>query len=144
MALIEVLKTYHDLCQEIEFFDTVLKETQREWAINRNLMFRNPTPSHNGGFVPMPMERVAENMDKIMERHNKVESMLNAKKKLKKQVEDAISDFEGIDYKVAYKRFIEGKKLEVIAEELNYSIDGIKKISSRITKATSASGSRHK
>jgi hypothetical protein len=135
VSLVEMLNMYDDLCKEIEYFEALLKETEKEWRVNRKLMFINPTPSHNGGLVPVPMDRVAENMDKVLERYKKIERLLKAKKKLKKTAEEILGSFEGIDYQVAYKRFVEKKKLELIAIELDYSIDGIKKISSRITKA---------
>lgn len=132
-SLSEILSMYRELCNEIEYFETILKETETEWKINRKLMFINPSPQ-SGGYIPVSMDIVAQNLDKIMDRHDKIERLLNAKKRLKKQAERIMNQFDGIDYKVAYARFVEGKKLELIAEELNYSVDGIKKISARISR----------
>ena len=128
--LTDILLSYKDLCYEIEYFELLLKETEKEWRYNRKIMIGHP-----GKSTAYPIDTIAVNMDKIRERHDKYEQLLDVKIRLKERAEDIIKSFEGIEYKVAYKRFVEKKKLEEIAEELHYSVDGIKKISSRITKA---------
>ena len=128
--LVDVLLSYKELCQEIEYFELLLSETEREWSHNRKVLIGTP-----GKGSALPIDRMAENMDLIRDRHDKYEGLLEIKRRLKDRAEDIISSFDGIEYKVAYKRFVEKKKLEEIAEELHYSVDGIKKISSRITKA---------
>ncbi|MED4399796.1 hypothetical protein [Metabacillus fastidiosus] len=126
VGLIEVLSSYKDICLSVEYYEVLLSETQIEWQIYRSMMFSSNC---------MGMDKVAENLDRIIEKHNNLEKLLDLNTRLKEQAEKVIASFEGIDYKVAYKRFVEGKTLEKIAEELEYSVQGVKKISSRITHA---------
>jgi DNA-directed RNA polymerase specialized sigma24 family protein len=51
--------------------------------------------------------------------------------KIKEQIRKNIEKMDGLDKKVAYKRDIEGKSLLEIADELGYSYDYIKNVSSR-------------
>lgn len=129
-GLVEILLSYKELCYEIEYFELLLEEAEREWKNDRRIMI-----GESGKTTIYTVDRIAENMDKITDRHNKYEKLISIKKRLKFQAEEIMRKFDGIEYRVAYKRFVEKKKLEEIAEELHYSIDGIKKISSRITKA---------
>ncbi|WP_445506807.1 hypothetical protein [Niallia sp. 03190] len=133
-SLSEILSMYKEVCEEIENYEVLLKEINSQWKINYGLMERNPSPN-GGGYIPVTMDIVAGHMDKLRDKHDRIERILKANRKLKKVAEEMLKKFNGTDYKVAYARFVEGKKLEDIAEELNYSIDGIKKISSRITRA---------
>lgn len=131
---LKVLESYTDLCNEIDYFNTILNDIQREWQINRQLMFFNPSGRH-GGYVPMGLDQVAERLDTIRDRHDEVESYVNEKKKLKRELEDIMKRFTGLDYKVMYKRFVEHKALNEIAAELGYSYDYIKQVSSRMRQA---------
>ncbi|GAF22375.1 hypothetical protein JCM19047_2120 [Bacillus sp. JCM 19047] len=45
-----------------------------------------------------------------------------------------LNKLEGLEYKVAYKKWIENKSLIQISHELNFSLDHIKKVSARIGK----------
>ena len=128
---LKVLESYTDLCNEIDYFNTILQDIQREWQINRNLMFFNPSGRH-GGYVPVGMDRVAERLDTIRDRHDEVESYVKEKKKLKRELEDVMKRFTGLEYKVMYKRFVEHKTLNEIAVDLGYSYQYIKEVSSRI------------
>ncbi|MNI86465.1 hypothetical protein D3C73_1435630 [compost metagenome] len=47
-------------------------------------------------------------------------------------MENNLNKFEGLEYQVAYMRDIQGLPLYKIAEQLGYSYDWIRKVSSRI------------
>lgn len=130
---LSVLKSYRELCNEIEYWETMLSEREVEWKINRALMLKNPSPN-GGGYIPVPMDIAAGNLDRIKEQHDNIEKMLELKKRLKKAAEKILSQFEGVEYKVAYARFVEGKLLREIADELNYSYDYIRKMMSKINR----------
>lgn len=132
-SLSEVLGSYRDLCNEIEYWETMLKGKEIEWKINRKLMFKNPSPN-GGGYIPVGMDIAAGNLDKIRERHDEIERIIRLKKRLKRAAEKVLSRFEGVEYKVAYARFVEGKLLREIAGELNYSYDYVRKIMSKVNK----------
>lgn len=61
-----------------------------------------------------------------------LEGTLEDMRMTRADIGDKIKDFEGLEYKVAVGKFIEGKKLEDIAEELGYSYIHIARISAKI------------
>lgn len=131
IGLIDVLTSYKSICQEIEYFEVLLMEEEREYKRNRKTLIGGPTtkPSH------LPIDRQIKGINDTISKHTAIEEILKRKRQLKKQAEIALSKFEGIEYQVAYKRFVEQKTLSQIADEENYSIDGIKKISRKINRA---------
>jgi hypothetical protein len=133
-SLVDVFQTYSNLCKEIDLLEIEKDNLENEWKVYHKLMFDNPRGGFNGGLVALPLENVAERLDKIRVKHDMVEELLNIKKRFKTQAEVILGQFDGLEYKVAYKRFVECKKLEDIADEMQYSLDWIKKVSSRISR----------
>ena len=131
IGLIDVLSHYKYICQEIEYFETLLQESELEYKWNRKRLIGGPLtkPSH------LSIDRQMEEVENTIHKYSDIELILQTKRTLKKRAEEALRKFEGIEYQVAYKRFVEQKTLQEIASEENYSIDGIKKISRRINKA---------
>lgn len=127
----EILTSYKELCLEIEYFEIMLREIEDEWKLHRLTLIGHPDMKRTA----LPIDSLTGEMDNLSYKHTNIENLLDLKKRLKKQAEEIMSRFEGIEHKVAYKRFVEKKTLEQIAVELNYSIDGIKKISRRIKRA---------
>jgi hypothetical protein len=133
-SLVDVFQTYSNLCKEIDLLEIERKNLEAEWKIYRSLMFGNRRAGFNGGIAALPMENVAERLDKIKDKHDLVEKLLGIKNRFRTQAELILSQFDGVEYQVAYKRFVECKKLEDIAEEMQYSLDWIKKVSARISR----------
>jgi len=82
-----------------------------------------------------------EDYQKLYEELGKLDSMIFLQEeilknldKLKKDILKCVEGLQGIEYKVAYKRYIEGKTQEQTAEELNYNSRSIQKIEARIRK----------
>jgi hypothetical protein len=132
--IIDVFQSYTNLCREIDLLEIEKSNLESEWEVYHKLMFNNPRGGFNGGLVALPLENVAERLDKIKSKHDLVEKVLDIKKRFKTQAEVILNQFDGIEYKVAYMRFVECKKLEEIAEETSYSLDWIKKVSARISR----------
>lgn len=84
--------------------------------------------SHN--FALMPFDRAWEHICKLDEKLETLNKVMADKELVKKQMEQKISSFEGIDYMVAYWR-LQGLTLAEIADKLGYSYGWIKKISAR-------------
>ena len=126
--LIDVLTQYKDICASIEFYEILLQDAEIEYKRSRKVLIGGPTakPSHS------PIERQYEGTKDTISRYEEIEKVLEKKKKLKKDAEEALRKFEGIEYQVAYKRFVEKKTLAEIADEGNYSLVWIKKVSQRI------------
>jgi len=79
------------------------------------------------------IDTVAEKLDKLAERIEWLTERYDSKQTIKKNIEEQLKELNGIEYKVAYMRIVESKRLEEIAEELNYSVDWIKKVSAKVT-----------
>ena len=128
--LVEVLTQYKDICASIEYHEILLQDAEIEYKRNRKVLIGGPKakPSHS------PIEKQYEGTKETISRYEEIEQVLEKKRELKKRAEEALRKFEGIEYQVAYKRFVENKTLEEIADELHYSLSGIKKISMRINR----------
>ena len=128
--LVDVLTQYKDICASIEFYEILLQDAEIEYKRNRKVLIGGPKarPTH------LPIDRQYEGINDTISKHEEIEKVLEAKKELKKRAEEALRKFEGIEYQVAYKRFVENRTLEEIADELHYSLSGVKKISMRINR----------
>jgi hypothetical protein len=141
----KVTQSYNDLCKEIEVLEVRIDSLESERNYYTKLMWGNAPKGSST--IDYSIERVKGDkphlaLDKVIERLNKIDDsmyilgeILSAKQKAKLQIEKAMSEFEGLEYKVAYKRDIEGKPLHAIADELGYSYDWIRKMSSKVKKA---------
>lgn len=122
----EPYRYYCDLINEIELLeyqlDICIKE-RHDWSFYGRL----------GQTVRM--DQAAERMDKLASQIERLSEQIEQRKKYRKHIEHKLAQFKSIEYKVAYMRIVEGKPLKEIAEELNYSIDQIKKMSAKITSA---------
>ena len=74
-----------------------------------------------------PMQNEVEKIDKLIQRLNESKNI----------IENKLEKAEGIDYKIIYKKYVEGKTLKVVAKETGYSYDWIRK------KATIKNKRRH-
>lgn len=117
-----LISTYQDLLREIEIYEKMLESYEREqYAIHR--------------LLKVPEIDYCRYLELQLALNNKtaiVQSILDDKKETQKEIFEKLNKLEGLEYKIAYKRFIEGKRLYEIADELDYSYDYIKEISSRI------------
>jgi len=123
MNMLEVFHYYNDLCREIDILETQLKvmETEREdWWIGGRL------------FHSVPMDRAAEKFDHITSKMELYEKLIASKRRTRIVLEAKLKQFEGLEYQVAYKRFVEKRTLCEIADELGYSEAWIKEVSSKV------------
>lgn len=73
-------------------------------------------------------------MKKISDLVEEYTILLEEKESTRKEIEQRMNEFEGLEYKVAYMRNAKGMTLPEIAADLGYSYDWIKRISMRIRK----------
>lgn len=133
MALLEFVRLYYDICKEIEILELRLDDLEAELKAARKLCFSGTLPSDTMS-VHVPLDKALEKYDAVVAKIRETSDQLTRKKLIQQRIESSIRDFQGIEYQVAYMRDIEGKPLYKIADELGYSYDWIKKISSRIRK----------
>lgn len=127
---INATESYHDLLKEIDVLEVRLSDLEWEYKFLYKACF-------NGNKKPfMRLHLLIERMNEICNLVEMYTTIREEKEKTKRQMEERMSEFEGIDYKVAYMRDIEYKSLMEISMELGYSYHWIAKISSRIGKNT--------
>lgn len=134
----ELLESYKNICLQIEYYETLLKDIEYEWKVNMNMMYKGVKSNGDGTYTKTPLDKAAMNLDVIKERHDKLEELVSKMKRMKKQAEKILGKMEGIEYKVAIKRYVENKTLKEIADELGYSEGYIKNVNMKISRELSA------
>jgi SMC interacting uncharacterized protein involved in chromosome segregation len=122
--------TYNDLCKEIEILELRASDLEFQMKLARKVCFR--------GFVTdqysrIPLDKALNNYDAVKDELNTVDAMLEHKKHTKRQIEQKMSEFDGLEYQVAYRRDVLRHPLDKIADDLGYSYNWIMKVSARTT-----------
>jgi hypothetical protein len=110
----EWLKDYQKLEEEIAYLEFNLERTKKElgrWT-GGDLAKYKLTPESHGANVEEKIEAI----------EYELAHKLNDIVKLKK----LISTFDGLEYKILYRKHVEGMTLEEIATELNYNTNYIR------------------
>lgn len=116
-----VTQSYRDLCTEIDILEIRIWDLENEY----NFWYRQCFGSY------IPLDICLERMEKICDAVEAYVTLLEEKEKARRRIEEKMSEFEGIDYAVCYRRDVLGMTLPEIAADLGYSEIWIKKISAR-------------
>lgn len=111
----EWLRDYRKLEEEITYLEFNLERTKRELNRWENIY-------DLGKYKLVPESLGANVEEKIEAIEYELAHKLNDIHELKK----LINTFSGLEYKILYRKHVEGKTLECIANELNYSTNYIK------------------
>jgi len=111
----EWLKDYRKLEEQITYLEYNLSKTKRELR-----RWENP---YDLGKYKLEAESLGANVEEKIE---VIEYELAHKLNDLHDLKNLISTFEGLEYKILYRKHVEGKTLETIASELNYSTNYIK------------------
>lgn len=139
----DYIESYKDIKEGIEIHKIIIDSMENEIEVIKKMMYSGaPTDiaaiqysgMPSGNFSPIPLDRLEERLNRLENRLNVEKATLDELVKKKNKIDDCINKFQGLKYKVAYRRFIQGKQLKIIADELGYSIDRIKQISAEIGK----------
>jgi predicted transcriptional regulator len=136
----EVVRCYMDLCKEIEKYEDRLESLigQKESMMERwmkplsDLSGVDYTrPKVQGGKQRMDMEEELVHLAEAEEGIEKYQALLRKLKECRDRIKESIDGTTDIAYKIAFKKLVEDKSLLVISEELNYSYNYIRNISSK-------------
>lgn len=134
-------KAYTDICKEIEILMIRQDELQGELRVlNRRIYGGKPRSKlvasylgmPGGGSNQRPTEETWEVYQAVTEALEDIADILDLKKEAKRRMEAQMSQFDTLEYKVAYLRDVERLPIAAIATRLDYSYDWIAKISSKI------------
>lgn len=105
-----LISTYQDLLRNIEIYENRLEDLYREdYALKR-----------------IKLDVYVERKYKLNNEAVVLQLIIEDKKETQRQVLEKLKQLEGLEYKIAYKRFIKGKTLNGIAEEFNISESWVK------------------
>ncbi|MBU5677760.1 hypothetical protein KQI88_15175 [Alkaliphilus sp. MSJ-5] len=133
------IKTYKDLQLEKEIIEDRIEQLKQ----NQKLLakeLRGPvdiaaidySKDKGVGITPRPLEDVlAETMQLDSMIYLEEERLKNTIRTIQK-IDARLQQLEGLHYKVAYMKEVEKKSLQEIADELDYSLDYVKKISASL------------
>lgn len=120
---------YHDLCKEIDILKVRIHDLESEYQFWYKVC-------HGKTKVHVPLDICLKRMDEICDQIEEYSTLLENKEKVRKEIESRMSEFEGLEGKIAYLRDVKGMTLAEIAAELGYSYIWIKQLSARTRKHT--------
>ena len=115
-------RMYHDLILDIEILREQIDMYEAEKA------------SWWGGRLGklVSIDKAAERVDSINDKLDILHEDLQRKTFARERIESSLQKYKSIEHKVFYKRYVEGKTLQQIADETNFSYQYIKEVSSKI------------
>lgn len=136
----EIIKSYKDLCEDIEMWKWRVEAYKAEIeALSKLAKVLGPGEVKGIDYSQPRVQGtrqigVEEFIFRLRELQNHIyihEEAISRMEESRKQMEKRIGQLEGLDRQVVYMRDIEGKTLVDIADELGYGYDWIRKISAR-------------
>jgi hypothetical protein len=129
--LLDTFRLYNDLCLEIEILQEQIASTEKslEYWLGSRIPFGSPG-SHKFG-INTAMQQTDYTIDTLNLMKERMEQLKDSKQK----IDEKIGQFKGLEYKIAYMRYCEGKSLKEIAQELGYHYDYIRQVMSKMRKA---------
>ena len=136
------LEAYKPLIEEIEILEMRIEGLKEERKFIVKKMGKGPGEVGSITYDGMPkgnseykdLARYIEEVKRIDNLLDLDESISNIKKAALKKIEKKVDTFSGPEHKIAIRQ-LQGKSLKVIARELGYSYDWVRKISCKMQKA---------
>lgn len=136
----DTIKSYKDLCEEIEIWKERIKAYEAEIkALKKLAKVYGPSDITGIDYSQPYVDSTKQiGLEEFLIRLRKLENhiyiheeAIKNMEKCRKKIEERIKKLEGIDQKVVYMRDLEGKTLKEIADELGYSYQYIKEVSAK-------------
>lgn len=141
------IELYLDIDGEIEIYEKRINDLNFELKKLRK-MAQNNCPKIPSGieYSGMPkgspksydINEIGNNILRISNQISEIQEIIDNKKNTAKAIEESIKLLKGVHKQVAVKRFLYGKQLKEIADELGYSEKYIRKVSSQLNKSNIA------
>lgn len=125
----EIMKNYADLVRTIHIIENQIEmlEVDRDYWFGKG----DYIPFSGRGSAEFGIGIAAENVDRINEKINTLREMLVFYIDIKEDIDKYIHSLEGLEYKIAYLRYVENKTYQEIAKELGYSYGYIRNVISK-------------
>lgn len=132
----EMMKDYADLVRII----SILKN--RIELVDNDLMYwlgeNEDHPLWSEGARVYGLDTAAQRSDRIHKRRDDLEKQLEFYEEIRQEIETKVNELEGIQYRIAKLRFIEGYNYREIAEKLGYSYSYVRNVAARCDKESTA------
>ena len=130
----EILKDYSDVLKELEYLEDQIKLTRYEFHWWSGVDVEKGQGSLLGG-VGVKKFGVETGMIQIEKKRRALNNLYQRREiaeRKKHNIEKHLQQFKGLEYQVAYLKYIENYTLSEIAERLGYSEIRIKQISAKL------------
>ena len=141
-------QSYNEICIEIKTLNERIAELHRERKFIFSRMYDNgpkgvgvvdySAERVTGGQVAMQLDQVVYRLNEIDKKIDQLVSFLEIKRDVRDRIDKIIQSSEDLDMRVTYMRDYKRLPLQVIADDLGYSYDHVKRISSRNEKLVSS------
>lgn len=128
----EIVKNYADLLRIIDIVKAEIEmlEVDKEYWLGKSTNL----PFFSIGAEKYGLDIASQRTDRLNDRIASLETKLEHYQAIEKEVRENVEKLEGLEYKIAKLRFIDGMTYQEIAEELGYSHDHIRRVASRSKK----------
>jgi len=141
-------QSYNEICIEIKILEECIADLRDERKLILKRMYDNSPKGVGvvdysaervtGGQVAMPLDQVVYRLNEIDKKIDQFVSFLEIKRDVRDRIDKIIQSSEDLDMRVVYMRDYKRLTLQVIADDLGYSYDHVKRISSRNKKLVSS------
>jgi hypothetical protein len=125
-------KNYVELCDEIRIWKFRRESIiiQIDYLLNKNKPREIDGIDYSlpkgAGSVVLDFEELLVNISPMQSEVIRLDKLIDNLEKCKAGIEKKLEDNSGIEYDIIYKKYVEGKSLKIIAEEVGYSYDWIR------------------
>ena len=136
-----IIQSYNDICAKISALNIWIDSLERDvkyytkllhGGCPRDISGINYDGMPKGSRNDMTIDRILASLQKVESHLYLAQEELACKKQSKTQIEEVMSNMEGLEQQVFYRRIVKGMTLEKIAEQLDYEFGYIRKISMKI------------
>lgn len=124
-----IFETYNDIVLTIEVIkaEIELLQIDLDYWVGKN----TSAPLISQGAARYGLDVAAERTDMLYERMGKLEERLVAYEEIEKEIRENIEKLQGLEYKIAKLRFIDGLSYQEVADKLGYSYGYIRNVVSK-------------
>lgn len=128
----EIMKNYADLLRIIDIVKAEIEmlEVDREYWLGKN----EQLPFASIGAEKYGLDVASQRTDRLNGRISSLETKLEHYQAIEKEIRENVEKLEGLEYKIAKLRFIDGMTYQEIADELGYTHDHIRRVASKSRK----------
>ncbi|MER2190635.1 MAG: sigma factor-like helix-turn-helix DNA-binding protein [Solibacillus sp.] len=124
-----IFETYKDIVATIEVIKAEIEALQLD--LDYWVGKHSSHPLWSQGATKYGLDVASDRADFLYERMGKLEDRLKAYEEIEQEVRENIEKLQGLEYKIAKLRFIEGLSYQEIADKLGYSYGHIRNVVSK-------------